>query len=105
MKNCCSNVSSAKICVKENIAQADIKLRKNDILITINRTPDSPLISELRAEIEALQAIGKKYDDVDAHIKEIVAGMGVLRKKYITQAGYDALPEKDENVIYVIVEV
>ena len=105
MKNCCSNVSSANICVKENIAQADIKLRKNDILITINRTPDSPLISELRAEIEALKAIGKKYDDVDAHIKEVVSGMGVLRKKYITQAGYDALHEKDENVIYVIVEV
>ena len=99
--NCNSNVDGAKICA--NIAQADIKLRKNEIFISINRTPDSPLISELRAEIEALEAIGKKYDDVDAHIKEVVNGMGVLRKKYITQAGYDALPVKDENVIYVIV--
>ena len=87
------------------ISAANLQLRKTDVLITISRTPDSPLISELRAEIEALQAIGKKYDDVDAHIKEVVSGIGVLRKKYITQAGYDALPEKDENVIYVIVEV
>ena len=105
MKKCSANVSGAKICVKDNIAQADIQLRKNDILITINRTPDSPLISELRAEIAALEAIGKKYDDIDAHIKEVVAGMGVLRKKYITQEGYDELPVKDENVMYIIVDL
>ena len=105
MKKCSSNVAVAKICVKDNIATADLQVRKNDILITINRTPDSPLISELRAEIAALEAIGKKYDDIDAHIQDVVNGMGVLRKKYITQQGYDELPVKDENVMYIIVEV
>jgi hypothetical protein len=72
-------------------------------LITINRAPDTPLIAELRAEIAALEAIGKKYDDVDAHIQEVIAGMGVMQKKYITQEGYDNLPEKKENVMYIIV--
>lgn len=85
------------------ISAANLQLRKTDVLITISRTPDSPLISELRAEIEALAEIGKKYDDVDAHVEEVVNGMGVIRKKYITQEGYDNLPVKDENVIYVIV--
>lgn len=89
-KNCC-------------ISAANLQLRKTDVLITISRTPDSPLISELRAEIAALEAIGKKYDDVDAHITEVVSGMGVIQKKYITQEGYDALPVKDENVMYIIV--
>ena len=86
-----------------NIACADINVRRSDIVISINRTPDSPLISELRAEIEALDLIAKKYDDVDAHIQAVVEGMGVMTKKYITQAGYDALTEKKPNVMYVIV--
>lgn len=90
MDNCC-------------ISAANLQLRKTDVLITISRTPDTPLISELRAEIEALAEIGKKYDDVDSHIVEVVEGMGVMQKKYITQEGYDNLPEKKANVLYVIV--
>jgi len=86
-----------------NIACANINVRKQDVLITINRAPDSPLISELRSEIAALEAIGKKYDDVDAHIQQVIEGMGVMTKKYITQEGYDALTEKKPNVMYVIV--
>ena len=80
-----------------------MQLRKTDVLITISRTPDTPLISELRAEIEALAEIGKKYDDIDSHIVEVVDGMGVMVKRYITQEAYDALPEKQENVLYIIV--
>lgn len=86
-----------------NIAQADIQLRRNEIVIEINRTPDSPLISELRAEIEALQEIGKSFDDIDAHIQCVIDGMEVIRKKYITQEGYDALEHKNENIMYIIV--
>lgn len=95
MKNC--------NCHTPVIAAADLQLRKTDILITINRTPDSPLISELRAEIAALEEIGKQFDDIDAHIADVIAAGGYLRKKYITQEGYDALPVKDENVMYIIV--
>jgi hypothetical protein len=90
MDNCC-------------ISAANSQLRKTDVLITISRTPDTPLISELRAEIEALAEIGKKYDDIDSHIVEVVDGMGVMVKRYITQEAYDNLPEKQENVLYIIV--
>ena len=55
------------------------------------------------AEIEALQEIGKSFDDIDAHIQSVIDGMEVIRKKYITQAGYDALEHKNENIMYIIV--
>ena len=101
--NCASNVAEANIKTRQNIAQANIRLEKNYITISINRAPDSPLISELRAEIEALEKIGKSFADIDKHIADVIAAGGYLRKKYITQEGYDGLPEKNENILYIIV--
>ena len=53
-----------------NISSADIQLRKNQISIVISREPDTPLISELRRQIEELRQMGLDLENIDKKIAE-----------------------------------
>lgn len=121
-----------------NIASADIVIKeKHRIDIQITREPDTPLISELRRQIEELQELGLKLNDIDQRLADAIAGLDLatkaylaevlteyvknsdmesvvtdlkewansrfMRKVFLTQSAYDALIEKEENVLYCII--
>lgn len=117
-----------------NISSADIQLRKNQIGIVISREPDTPLISELRRQIEELREIGLSFDNIDKKIADALAEMDVvtkaylaevisqietgeemkaelkewadarfMRKMFLSQEAYEALENKEENVLYCII--
>ena len=121
-----------------NIASADIVIKdKHRIDIQITREPDTPLIAELRRQIEELQELGLKLNDIDQRLADAIAGLDLatkaylaevlteyvknsdmesvvtdlkewansrfMRKMFLTQEAYDALEEKEENVMYCII--
>jgi len=121
-----------------NIASADIVIKdKHRIDIQITREPDTPLIAELRRQIEELQELGLKLNDIDQRLADAIAGLDLatkaylaevlteyvknsdmesvvtdlkewansrfMRKVFLTQSAYDALVEKEENVLYCII--
>lgn len=77
---------AGKASLRARISNARIELGRDvhDIRITIEREPVTTPLSEIAARVEALE------------------GAGFLTKKVLTQEEYDALPEKDENVLYAI---
>lgn len=120
-----------------NIASADIVIKdKHRIDIQITREPDTPLIAELRRQIEELQELGLKLNDIDQRLADAIAGLDLttkaylaevlteyvknsdmeamsasikewangrfMRKMFLSQEAYDALVEKEENVMYCI---
>ncbi len=119
-----------------NISSADINLRKNEIQIVISREPDTPLIAEIRRQIEELREIGLEFENLDVKVRDILSSMDYvtkaalmqileeyspldpeqlkqdikawadsryMRKMFLSQAAYDALETKEENVLYCIV--
>lgn len=128
-----------KCCAKKdvNISSADVMIRKNRIDIQITREPDTPLIKELRQQIEELNELGLKLNDIDQRLAEAISGLDIatkaylsevleeyarttdlesmklelkewadaryMRKMFLTQEAFDALDEKEENVMYCII--
>ena len=118
-----------------NISSADINLRKTEIQIVISREPDTPLIADIRRQIEELRKIGLEFENLDVKVRDILSSMDYvtkaslmkileeytafnpekleqdiknwadsrfMRKMFLSQAAYDALEEKEENVLYCI---
>ena len=118
-----------------NISSADINLRKTEIHIVISREPDTPLIADIRRQIEELRKIGLEFENMDVKVRDILSSMDYvtkaslmkileeytafnpekleqdikkwadsrfMRKMFLSQAAYDALEEKEENVLYCI---
>ena len=126
MKNCnCNDI---------NISQAGLKLGRNTMQVVLTREPDTPLIKQLRQQIEELRQIGLDFQDVDRKIADKLEEMDVvtkaylaevlenlddfeqlkqslkewadsrfMRKLFLSQAAYDALGTKEENVLYCII--
>ena len=119
-----------------NISSADINVKKNEINIVLTREPDTPLIAEIRRQIEELRAIGLEFENLDKKLKDVFAELDIvsktmllelledyvkksdqealeaelknwadnrfMRKMFLSQAAYDALEKKEENVLYCI---
>lgn len=131
-----ANISTGRNKNEINISCCDVNVRKNRIDIQITREPDTPLIAELRRQIEELQELGLKLNDIDQRLADAIASLDIatkaylaevlteyvknsdmeamsrdikewangrfMRKMFLTQAAYDALEEKEENVMYCI---
>jgi hypothetical protein len=133
------NCACGKVDLKKdiNISSADIAVKKNQINIVITREPDTPLISEIRAQIAELREIGLEFADLDRKIRDVFSELDLvsktmllelledyvkksdtealkaelkewansrfLRKMFLTQEAFDALGEKEENVMYCII--
>lgn len=68
-----------------NISCCDVNVQKNRIDIHITREPDTPLISELRRQIEELQALGLKFDKLDQRIAEVLEEMDFTTKAFLAE--------------------
>lgn len=88
MKKCnCNrdiNISSADIVLKPGGAEG-VNVRKNDIQIVITREPDTPTIAELRRQIEELQALGLKLNDIDQRLADAISGLDLATKAYLAE--------------------
>ena len=91
------NISSADIRIKQNVTQADINLKKNVINITITREPDTPLISELRRQIEELQQLGLEFQDIDRKIQDAMSGLDIATKAYLAEVLTEYVKDSDLN--------
>ena len=94
-------------CKDLNLSSAEIQLKKNQINIVITREPDTPLISELRAQIAELREIGLEFSDLDRKIRDVFSELDLVSKtmllELLSQEAFDALEEKEENVMYCII--
>lgn len=72
-------------CKDLNISSAEIQLKKNQINIVITREPDTPLISEIRRQIEELRQIGLDFQDIDRKIADALSGFDIATKAYLAE--------------------
>lgn len=72
-------------CKELNISSAEIQLKKNQINIVITREPDTPLISEIRAQIAELRELGLEFQDIDRKIADAMSEFDIATKAYLAE--------------------
>ena len=78
-----------------NISSADINLRKTEIQIVISREPDTPLIAEIRRQIEELRAIGLEFENLDKKLKDVFAELDIVSKTMLLELLEDYVKKSD----------
>ena len=82
-----------------NISSADINVKKNEINIVLTREPDTPLIAEIRRQIEELRAIGLEFENLDKKLKDVFAELDIVSKTMLLELLEDYVKKSDQEAL------
>ena len=78
-----------------NCGEANVSLKKNEINIVLTREPDTPLIAEIRRQIEELRAIGLEFENLDKKLKDVFAELDIVSKTMLLELLEDYVKKSD----------